>query len=122
MALTMEKVAAIPAGAHTGIITRCHETTKAFDPHKGPEPVVEIVVQPKWAQEGHRTLAVSVVFTPTLSSVSALGRFLSRMGVVLEDGQEFVPQSLEGMEVAFTATRKADGFVVVTKDTLRRVA
>lgn len=120
MAMKMEMVAAIPPGPHDGIISRCHETTKVFDPSRGPEAVVEVVIQPKWQKEGHRTLAVSCVFSPSLSSVSALGRFLGRLGVVLADGQEFIPESLEGTRVAFTASTKADGFVVLNKDSIRK--
>lgn len=116
--MKMEMVAAVPAGNQRGIITQCHETTKVFDPHKGPEPVVEIVIQPAWNKPGYRTLPVSVVFSPNLSSLSALGRFLSRLGVDLKDGAEFVPASIEGTEVAFTTSNKADGFVVVAKDTI----
>jgi hypothetical protein len=120
MALKMEKVAAIPAGPHAGIITQAHETTKVFDPSKGPEGVVEIVIQPKWNKPGHRTLPVSVVFSPNLTSLSALAGFLGRIGVNLEDGADFIPASLEGTEVAFTAETKKDGFVVVVKDTIRK--
>lgn len=120
MAMKMEKVAAIPAGPHTGIIIQCHETTKVFDPTKGPEPVVEVVIQPKYQKAGHRTLPVSVVFSPTLTSLSALGRLLGRLGAEPADGEDFVPASLEGTEVAFTAATKPDGFVVVQKDSIRK--
>lgn len=120
MALKMKNVVAVPAGNQTGIITQCHETTKVFDPTKGPESVVEVVIQPKYQKEGHETLPVAVVFSPSLNSLSALGRFLSRLGVSLRDGQEFVPQSIEGIEVAFTAANKPDGFVVVNKDSIRK--
>ncbi len=121
MALKMKKVVAVPAGNQTGIITECRETTKTFDPRKGPEAVVEIVIQPKYAKEGHETLPVSCVFSPSLTSLSALGRFLGRMNVDLKEGQEFVPQSLEGTPVAFTTESKPDGFVVVQKDTIRAI-
>lgn len=117
--MKMEMVAAVPAGQHTGIITQCHETTKTFDPSKGPEGVVELVIQPKWAKPGHRTLPCSVTFSPTLSSLSALGRLLARLNVTVPDGAEFVPASIEGLEVAFTTSVKNDGFVVVAKDTIR---
>lgn len=121
MALKMEKVAAIPAGPHTGIITQCHETTKVFSPQQGPEPVVEIVIQPKYAKAGFRTLPVSVIFAAkNLTSLSGLAAFLDRVGLNLEDGDQFVPQSLEGTTVAFTAETKQDGFVVVLKDTIRK--
>lgn len=118
--MKMEMVAAVPAGNQRGIITQCHETTKVFDPAKGPEPVVEVVIQPAWSKPGYRTLPVAVVFSPKLSSVSALGRFLTRIGVELKEGQEFVPQSIEGTEVAFVSATKDDGFVTVGKDTIRK--
>lgn len=120
MGMKMEKVAVIPAGQHRGIITQCRETTKTFDPSKGPEEVVEVTIQPKHEKQGHRTLAVNVVFSPALNSVSALGRFLARIGVNLDEGAEFVPASIEGTEVAFESTTKPDGFVVVKKDSIRK--
>ena len=120
MALTMKKQAAVPAGNHVGIITRCHETQKTFDPKNGPEPVVEVVIQPKWNREGHETVSVSCVFSHNLSSLSGLGKFLARLGVDLKEGQEFIPASIEGTEVAFETSVKADGFVVVKKESIRR--
>lgn len=122
MALTMKKQAAVPAGNHVGIITRCHETQKTFDPRTGPETVVEVVIQPKWNRDGYETVAVSCVFSHNLSSLSGLGKFLERLGVSLNEGQEFVPASIEGTEVAFETSLKADGFVVVKKESIRRAA
>ena len=120
MAMKMEKVVAISPGPHVGIISQCQETTKVFDRSKGKENVVEITIQPKYQKESFRTLPVSVVFSPSLTTLSALGRLLGRLGVNLEDGADFVPQSLEGIEVAFTAESKEDGFIVVLKDTIRK--
>jgi len=120
MAKKMEMVVAVPAGPQRGIIHECKETTKTFDRSKGPEGVYEITIQPAFKKEGFRTLPVSVVFSDSLTSLSGMGRLLGRLGVNLADGQEFVPQSLEGIEVAFTTENKDDGFVVVLKDTIRK--
>jgi hypothetical protein len=121
MALKVQKQAAIPAGNHQGIITRAHETTKVFDPAKGPEPVVEIVIQPAWKQQGYETLPVAVVFSPVLNGLSALSKFLGRIGQT-PTSDEFVIESIEGTEVLFTAKVKtgSDGFVQIEKDSIRK--
>lgn len=121
MAIVAKKQAAVPAGTHKGIIIGAEETSKVFDPSKGPEPVVEIVIQPAWkTDDGAETLPVLVSFTPILNGISALSRFLKRVGAEPEEGEEWVPSVLNGVEVSFTCKRNARDFVSVMKDTIKK--
>jgi hypothetical protein len=121
MAMKMEKVVAVPPGTHDGIIIRAEETTKVFNHAEGPEPTVEIEIQPSFKKDGYRTLPVAVVFSPVLTSVSALGKLLGRLNVNLEQDQEFNVRDLEGREITFDCEAKRDGsgFIVVKKDSIR---
>jgi hypothetical protein len=121
MAMKMEKVVAVPPGTHNGIIIRAEETTKVFNHTEGPEPTVEIEIQPSFKKDGYRTLPVAVVFSPVLTSVSALGKFLARLGIEVPDGEDFNVRDLEGREITFECEAKRDGsgFIVVKKDSIR---
>lgn len=118
MSLKMERKVAIPAGSHKGEIVAARMTTKTFDPGAGPEPVVEITLQPEYRVEGAKTLDVSVIFTPELNGLSALSKFLERLNVDVPEGSEWDPGSLMGRKVAFVS-KTVNGFVRIEKDTIR---
>lgn len=121
MAISVKKQAAVPDGQHRGVIISAEETTKIFDGAKGPEPVVEIVIQPAWRQDAEtETLPVSVSFSPVLNGLSALSKLLARLKV--EPGASFEVNTLNGTEVEFTVKRNANDFVNVAKDSIRLAA
>jgi hypothetical protein len=119
MAMKMQKKAVIPAGPNSGQIIAARETTKTFDQAKGPEPVVEITIQPDFKVEGATTLTVSVIFTPELNGLSALSKLLDRLDIEVAEGASWDPSSLNGTKVAFVAETNKNGFVRVVKDTIR---
>ena len=117
MSLKVKKQAAIAAGKHTGIIIDCRETQKVFDGAKGPEDVIEVVIQPSWKKDADtETIPVAVSFSPVLNGLSALSKFLARIKRE-PDGESWEPSSIVGTEVAFTAAIKND-FVNVSKDSI----
>lgn len=121
MAIAVKQQAAVPPGKHEGIITTAVETTKVFDPAKGPEDVVEISIQPKWKKDEHtETIPVSVIFTPVLNGISALSKLLARLKVPHpQTGDQWQADSLSGTRVTFVADHNKDGFVRVDKDSIR---
>lgn len=120
MPIKAKRQAAIPPGKHGGIIVEAHETTKVFDPQKGPEEVVEIIIQPEWREaDGVETLQVAVLYSPVLNGLSSLSKALERLGQHPAEGESWDPASLAGTEVTFTAVQKG-GFVNVNKDSLTK--
>jgi hypothetical protein len=120
MAIVAKRQAGLPAGAHTGVIIKAEETKKVFEPSRGPEPTVEITIQPKWkAAEGVETLPVNCLFSPSLNGLSGLSKLLNRLGAHPKDGDSWDPSELLGTEVAFTSEVSAEGFARVNKDTIR---
>lgn len=120
MALKAKKQAAIPEGSHTGVITGARETTKVFDPEKGPEETVEITIRPDWkSEDGAETLPVSVVFSPILNGLSALSKLLDRLDLEVPDGANWNPHELTGRKVSFVSERSKTGFVRVLKDSIK---
>lgn len=121
MGIKQTSQAAIPAGPHKGVIIGAELTTRVFDSAKGPEPVVEITIQPAWKQPdtNAETLPVTASFTPKLNTLSSLSKFLKRLDVKVPEGEEWNPESIIGREVAFTAQRTDKDFVRVLKDTIR---
>ena len=118
MALKKTTLARLPEGKHNGVITNAEETTRTFDPQKGPEEVVEVTIQPGWTNDdGHHAPAVSVTFTPVLNGLSALDSLLERLGQTPDDGAEWEPKSLIGTEVSFVAVHSGN-FTNVKKDSI----
>ena len=117
MALNVKKQVACPPGQNRGIITQARETTKVFDPRTGPEPVVEVTIQPAHKVEGFQTMPVSVVFAANLSTLGGLYAFLKRVGHEPKT-DSFNVESIDGTEVVFLAETK-DNFVNVKKDSIR---
>ncbi|MHB1059777.1 MAG: hypothetical protein ACYC0F_18030 [Rhodanobacter sp.] len=120
MAIEVKKQAAIPPGSHKGIIMDALETTTIFDPAKGPEPVVEIIIQPAWRSPdpAAETLPVNVSFPPKLNGLSALSKLLSRLDMTPQPGTQWTPNVLHGVEVEFRSTQTDKGFVKVDKDSI----
>lgn len=120
MAITAKQQAAIPAGQHKGVIVNAAETSKVFDPSKGPEDTVEITIQPGWRKDpSTETLQVSCLFSPVLNGLSAFSKLLQRLEMHPADGEQFDVARLIGREVVFTAEIGASGFVRVVKDSIR---
>lgn len=120
MAIIAKRQAAIPPGQHKGIIVNAHETTKVFDPAKGPEETVEIVIQPAWRQDPQtETLQVSALYSPVLNGLSGFSKLLQRLGKHPQDGAQYDVSDLIGLEVVFTAEHNSAGFVRVVKDSVR---
>lgn len=119
MSIVMKKQAAVPDGEHRGIIVEAIETKTDFG--AGPEDTVRITVAPEWqADERTETLPLAVNFTPSLNGLSGLSRLLGRLGITVDEGKEFKPQTLEGMEILFTARKNAKNFTQIDKETMRR--
>jgi hypothetical protein len=116
MALKQRKQTACPEGVQLGRISAARETKKDFG--KGPEPVVEIVIQPDYAVEGAETVPVSVIFSPTLNGLSALSQFLQRLGKEPPEGADFNVATLGGTRVRFEAKRQDNGFMRVLKESI----
>lgn len=120
MALKMKKIAALPEGEHRGIITAAEETTKVFDPAKGPEPVVAVTIQPAFKDaDGVGCGTVSVTYSPSLNGLSGLSLLLGRLNFGLRDGDDFEPSEIVGTEVLFSCKRSPNGFVNIEKGTVR---
>lgn len=120
MAISVKSQAAVPPGAHTGIIVSAEETKKVFNPQKGPEDTIEIVIQPRWRKDdATETLPVQASFTPVLNGLSALSKLLRRLDAHPTDGEAWEPSTLVGTEVAFSTKRSERDFVQVLKDTIR---
>lgn len=120
MSLRKKTQVAIPAGEHSGKIVMCEETSKTFDPEKGPEPVIEITIRPEYSVKGAETLDVSVVFSPILNGLSALDKLLQRLEIAVKDGEYFDPKQLVGTQVEFSSAISPTGFVRVDKSTIRQ--
>jgi hypothetical protein len=119
MGIEVSNMAPLPDGRHTGIIIGAEETTKVFDPSKGPESVVEFTVQPGWkAETGADTLPATFVYAPVLNGISALSRLLKRLGVHPASGEVWEPSSLIGVEISFVTFTKR-GFVTVNKESIQ---
>lgn len=121
MSLKVTKEIAIPAGKHRGIITGADETTKVFDPQRGPEGVVEFTIQPSFKKEGYQTRAISFTVSPSGSTLGAFAKLMARLGHPIDDLPEADPKVAIGTEVEFEAVVK-DDFVNIKKESVRAVA
>jgi len=119
MGLKMKKQVALPEGEHFGKIVSAEETTKTFDPSKGPEAVIEITIRPDYKVKGAETLDCSVIFAPVLNGLSALSHLLERLDIEVPDGEYFEPKTLIGTEVEFESTIVND-FVRIDKRSIRQ--
>lgn len=120
MAIKVENQATLPDGHHTGVITECEETTVTYDPQKGPEETIRVVIHPAYTDpEGRAVLDVAVNFSPVLNGLSALSNFLERIGQAPEDGSEWEPTSIIGTEVQFDCKHNDNGFVTIAKNSIR---
>lgn len=118
MALKAKLQAAIPEGAHKGVISGARETQKDFG--NGPEDTVEIVITPDWKDpNGRQTLPVAVVFSPVLNGLSALSKLLERLDKEVPEGASWTPAEVVGTRVSFVAEKAQNGFIRVLKDSIR---
>lgn len=119
MAIEVTKQARIPVGRHNGIIIAAEEKKTVFDAARGPEPTLEIVIQPAWRDpNGGETLPVRVSFSPVLNGLSALSKLLARIEREPKGGA-WEPTDIIGTEVTFTAKLTDRDFINVDKDSIR---
>lgn len=121
MAIERKLAVALPPGkGHRGIIMAAEETETDFGTGV-KEATARITVQPEYAdKDGTRALPLSFNVSPTLTGkpgagLSALARLYDRLGLSWDDELS----EMEGLEIVFDATAKANGFLNIEKDSIR---
>lgn len=122
MPIEIKNLKALPIGHHTGVIVNAEQTMKSFGLGKNPEATLEITIQPKNPADGSIYNTESVVFSPIVAPVSALGKLLARLEMEpdYKTAVSFDEATLIGKEVAFDVERqpKNPAFGRINKDSI----
>lgn len=113
----------LPEGQAEGIIIRSELGVRDFKQGDGPQQVLMVAIQPRNPEDGEYP-ELEMTFKPALNPMSALGKFLDRIGESIDFAttQNWDEKSILGTEVQFeTVHNKINGvnFSQIQKDTVR---
>lgn len=119
--IEIKNLKALPIGHNVGIIVNAEQTMKSFGLGKNPEATLEITIQPKNPTDGVYNTE-SVVFSPIVAPVSALGKLLERLEMAPDYSKDvsFEETTLIGKAIEFTVERqpKNPSFGRINKDSI----
>lgn len=119
MAIEVKNLKALPNGQHTGIIVACAQVERDFG--HGPEPSLEVVIQPKQPEDGVYN-PLSVNYSVSVNPLSAFGKMLVaiRKAPNFAKDKVFQESSIVGVPVNFTIVQK-NNFPAIVKDSIAAV-